>query len=255
MLLGAQLYTVRQFTQSEKDFERSMKKIAEIGYTTVQISAVGNIAPEKIREICDKYNLKIVLTHTNPDRILNDTAAVIKEHDILGCKYIGIGSMPERYRYSSWIANFVADYKAPAQKLAEAGKLLMYHNHQFEFAKIDGKYIIDMLIDGFSKDELGFTLDTYWVQYAGEDVCRIIDRLNGRLPCIHLKDMQASLVNAKCEMVMAPVLEGNLNFKPMIEAFDKAGTEFMLVEQDTCLQDPFECLAKSYNNLAKLGYR
>lgn len=38
MELGAQLYTVREYGQNEKDIRRTMKKIADIGYKTVQVS-------------------------------------------------------------------------------------------------------------------------------------------------------------------------------------------------------------------------
>ena len=41
MTLGAQLYTLRSYTQNEEDLAYCLKKVAEIGYTTVQISAVG----------------------------------------------------------------------------------------------------------------------------------------------------------------------------------------------------------------------
>ena len=86
MELGAQLYTVRDFIQTEEDFNRTAKKIADIGYHTVQLSAVGKeIRPERIREICDSHGLKIVLTHIDVNRILYDTEKLIKEHDIYGC--------------------------------------------------------------------------------------------------------------------------------------------------------------------------
>ena len=97
MTLGAQLFTLREYTQTEKDLDYSLGRVAEMGYKTVQISAIGPIAPEKVRELCDKHGLQIVLTHTNQDRILNDTETVIKEHDIMGCDYIGIGMMPRKY--------------------------------------------------------------------------------------------------------------------------------------------------------------
>ena len=98
MILGAQLFTLREYTQTEKDLDFSLGKVAEMGYTTVQISAIGPIPAEKVREVCDRHGLKIVLTHTDPNRILNDTEAVIREHDVMGCDYIGIGMMPPKYR-------------------------------------------------------------------------------------------------------------------------------------------------------------
>ena len=38
MKIGAQLFTVRDFTKTLDDFAETLKKIADIGYTTVQVS-------------------------------------------------------------------------------------------------------------------------------------------------------------------------------------------------------------------------
>lgn len=252
MVLGAQLYTVRHYTQSARDFDIAMKKIAEIGYRTVQISAIGNIPAEQVREICDRHALEIVLTHTSPDRILNDTQAVIREHDAMGCTYIGLGSMPDRYRTVAWLDRFFADFKEPARKIADAGKLLMYHNHDFEFEALGKTRIIERLMAEFTPQEMGFTLDTYWVQTAGADVCQWIEKLAGRLPCVHLKDRAV----VRATPVMAPVGEGNMNFPAILDAVEKfGGTRYLLVEQDECLESPFVCLKKSFDYLTDLGYR
>ena len=135
MKTGAQLYTIKSYTQNVKDFACSMKKIAEMGYKTVQISAVGkDLKPEQIREIRDANGLEIALTHSDPNRILYDTEALIKEHDIMGCRYIGLGMMPERYRTKgvaepfSWMI-----FKEPQKRLLHQESFLMYHNHNTEF--------------------------------------------------------------------------------------------------------------------------
>lgn len=261
MKTGAQLYTVRAYTQNEKDFACTVKKIAEMGYKTVQISAVGkDLKPESIREICDREGLEIALTHSDVNRILYDTDKLIAEHDIMGCKYIGIGAMPDKYRTPEWLKHFEEDFKEPAKKIAAAGKLLMYHNHNFEFCKVkpDGvddaqsRRIIEYLMEWFAPDELGFTLDTFWVQAAGADVCEWIKRLGDRIPCVHLKDMEMTLTNGA---IMAPVMEGNLNFKRILKKLEQTCCEYLLVEQDVCQESPFDCLKKSYDNLAAAGYR
>ena len=258
MKTGAQLYTLRAYTQNEKDFARSMKRVAQIGYSTVQISAVGrDIRPERIREICDGEGLEIVLTHSDVNRILYDTDRLIAEHDIMGCKYIGLGAMPDKYRTPAWAANFAEDFKEPARKIAAAGKLLMYHNHNFEFRKVKAegaegpKRLMEYLCEWFAPDELGFTLDTYWVQAAGADVCQWIDLLRDRIPCVHLKDMAMSAEGP----VMAPVMEGNLNFDAILKKLEGTSCEYLLVEQDICQGSPFDCLEQSYRNLAAAGYR
>lgn len=257
MKTGAQLYTLRAYTQNEKDFARSMKRVAQIGYSTVQISAVGrDIRPERIREICDGEGLEIVLTHSDVNRILYDTDRLIAEHDIMGCKYIGLGAMPDKYRTPEWAANFAEDFKEPARKIAAAGKLLMYHNHNFEFRKVKAegaegpKRLMEYLCEWFAPDELGFTLDTYWVQAAGADVCQWIDLLRDRIPCVHLKDMAMSAEGP----VMAPVMEGNLNFDAILKKLEGTSCEYLLVEQDICQGSPFDCLETSYRNLKNAGY-
>lgn len=252
MKLGAQLYTMRNFMQCERDMEYTLQKIAEIGYQTVQISAIGKIAPKRLREICDQNGLNIVLTHTAPDRILQETEAVIEEHNILGANYIGIGGMPEKYRDSEFLHRFALDFGPAATKIADAGKLLMYHNHNFEFQKINGKRMIETLMEDFAPEEMGFTLDTYWVQAAGADVLYWLDKLGDRIPCVHLKDMDVQ----GFKQVMAPVMEGNLNFPAILKKLEELGkTKYLLVEQDDCEESPFICMKKSYDNLHSLGYR
>lgn len=251
MRIGAQLYTVRLYTQTVEDFERTMKRIADIGYRYVQLSAIGSgVSPQIAKEVCDRLGLTIVLTHSDVNRILHDTDRLIEEHRIMGCRYIGLGSMPEKYRGEEWIQYFVEDFKEPARKIKEAGMLLMYHNHDFEFEKVGGRYLLDVLLDGFEPDELGITLDTYWVQTAGADVCQWIERCADRIPCVHLKDRGI----VRREAVMAPVMEGNMNFPAIMKALEGSCCEYALVEQDTCQESPFVCLDKSYQNLKKLGY-
>ena len=249
MKVGAQLYTVRTYTQTERDFKDTIEKIAKIGYQTVQISGIGRgIKPEKVRQICDEAGLK------------NDTERLIEEHNILGCDYIGLGGMPDKYRNAEWLYHFAKDFKEPAKKIAASGKLLMYHNHHFEFNKFAAegapdaapdKRILEYLVDWFTPEELGFTLDTYWVQAAGADVCEWVRKLKDRIPCVHLKDMEM----VGNEAVMAPVMQGNLNFSGIFKELENSSCKYMLVEQDTCRTSPFDCLQVSYENLVKAGYR
>lgn len=251
MEIGAQLYTVRMFTQSVPDFEETIANIANMGYKTVQLSAIGKeVTPKAAREICDRYGLSIVLTHSDVNRILHDTDQLIEEHKQMGCSYIGLGSMPDKYRNSYWIDHFAKDFRDAARYIKSAGMLFMYHNHDFEFEKLNGRYLMDYLLDGFTPDELGITLDTFWVHTAGADVCQWIEKLKDRIPCVHLKDR--GIVDK--QEVMAPVGEGNMNFPAIMKALENSCCQYALVEQDTCLESPFVCLDKSYTNLNKMGY-
>lgn len=249
MTLGAQLFTLRAFTQTEQDLDFSLAKVREMGYSTVQISAIGPIPAQRVRELCDKHGLEIVVTHTDPNRILNDTEAVIQEHEAMGCRYIGIGIMPEKYRSPEWLDHFAQDYREPAKKIAAAGKQLLYHNHNFEFQRMGGRLVMDILAESFAPEELGFILDTYWVHLGGGEVCQWLEKLSGRVPCLHLKDLAV----AGWEPVMAHVGGGNLDFGRILATAQQCGVEHLLVEQDTCREaGAFECLRMSYEETVKL---
>ena len=110
--------------------------------------------------------------------------------------------------------------------------------------------IFDKLINSFTPEELGFTFDTYWAQMGGVDVCDFMDKLKGRIQCMHLKDLE--IVGS--EQRMAPVGQGSLNFAKIINKAEDCGAEFLLVEQDNCYgRDPFDCLKQSYEYLKNLG--
>ena len=251
MEIGAQLYTLRAYTQNEKDFRETIQRVAEMGYETVQLSAIGKaITPSFAREVCDENNVRIVLTHSDPERIVHDTEQLIREHELLGAKYIGIGSMPEKYQDPFWIHHFAEDFLPAARMIRDAGMKFMYHSHDFEYERFDGKLLFDEMLADFSPEEMGVTLDTYWCQTAGADVVQWIQKLTGRLNCVHLKDRAV----VKREPIMAPVGEGVMNFPAILQALDTAGCEYALVEQDVCLENPFLCMETSRRNLREMGY-
>lgn len=248
MKLGAQLYTLREYMKTPQQIEDGLEKVAKIGYSCVQVSGIGRIEPKKLKEICDRLNLEIAVTHTPPDRILGDTSGVIEEHDILDCKYVGLGSMPKCYRSETAFSDFRQNFSRAVSEINASGKLFTYHNHAFEFERAGSETLFDRLLETFSPDEMKITLDCYWVNYGGADVCDWIDRLSGRIDCVHLKDYGIE----RDQIVMLPVMEGNMNYPKILEHLESAGTKYALVEQDNCNgENPFDCLERSYNNLKK----
>lgn len=254
MQIGAQLYTIRAYTQSELDLGRALERIAQIGYHNVQLSAIGPIEPKRVKALCDANGLKIVLTHNGEQRFLSDVDALIEEHQLYGCKYIGLGSMSEKYRAADWLCCFAQDFEGPARKIRDAGMLFMYHNHAFEFSRLpDGRTPMDALLESMPKEIMGVTADTYWLQFAGVDVNDWMTKHADRLPCVHLKDMTPCGAEAR----MAAVGQGNINFPAILETLAHNGvTEYALVEQDNCYgQSPFACLDQSYRYLSGLDGR
>ena len=245
MKIAAQLYTVREYTQNEKDFAETIKKIAAIGYPGVQISAQSQSIPAKfIADTCAASGIEIASSHAPPPRILNDIEKLIDEHKLYKCPQIGIGMIPDEYRANlAGVKKFISDYLPSAKKIKEAGLRFAYHNHEYEFEKFDGKLIIEHLIDGFAEADMQVILDTYWVQAGGGDPVFWIKKLAGKIPRIHVKDM----VIVDRQQRNAEIGAGNLNWPSIIEACRASGVEWLMVEQDDCYgQNPFNSLQKSY---------
>ncbi len=249
MEIGAQFYTIRDFCQTLDDFSESLERVADIGYKYVQISGTCAYEAQWLKQQLDKCGLHCVLTHTAPDKLTGDLERVIADHDILECSYIGLGSFPfKEENPNQGYRDYLRMYKPVASALHKQGKYFMHHHHFQEYQHYNGRRIIDLLAEEFPVQELGFTLDTYWVQRAGGDPAQWLERLSGRVPCIHLKDCA---YNGD----MAVVGEGNINFDRVFEKAAAAGTRYMLVEQDDCYgEDPFDCLKRSYQNLKALGF-
>lgn len=249
MKIGAQMYTLREFTKDLDSFAQTLERIAEIGYQTVQVSGTCEFQADWLREQLARTGLECVLTHTPPSRLTDDTAQVIADHDCFGCRYVGLGYYSFDEEKGDTYPAFVEKYRPVAHALREGGKYMMYHNHDQEFRRLDGKLILERLAEDFPAEELGFTLDTFWVQAGGGDPAQWLARLGGRTPCIHLKDFAYG-------RKMAVLGEGNINFDRVFEAAEAAGVQYMLVEQDDCNgEDPFDCLRRSYAYLKARGFQ
>lgn len=245
MEIGAQLYTVREFCKDISGFADTLKRVAYIGYKNVQVSGTCGYEPKWLKAELAKNGLKCVLTHTPADKLLADPAGVARDHDIFGCKYVGLGSFGFNEKGCD---DFIKEYGSVARALKKHGKYFMYHNHDHEFKKENGRLIIERLAEMTAPDEMGFTLDTFWVQAGGGDPAQWLERLSGRVPCIHLKDYAYG-------RKMAVIGEGNINFDRVFEKAESAGTEYMLVEQDDCGgEDPFDCLKRSFEYLKARGF-
>ena len=123
MRIGAQLYTVREHCKNLEDFALSLKKVAAIGYTTVQVSGTCAFDPSWLKAELDKNGLECVLTHTKPAALLEDAAKVAGDHHVFGCRYVGLGSYP--FRDAGTPESFFSEYGPVARTLKENGCYFM----------------------------------------------------------------------------------------------------------------------------------
>jgi len=247
-MIAAQLYTLREFLKTPEDIAATLRKVREIGYEAVQLSALGPIETHRLKEILDENGLVVCATHIGWDRLQNDIHGVIAEHRELACPHVAIGGMPGQYRTAEGYPRFAKEASDVARALADAGFTFSYHNHDFELERFGAKTGLDILIDD-SDSRLLFEIDTYWIQHGGGDPAQWIRKVKGRIRLVHLKDMTIK----DRQVRMAEVGEGNLNWPAILEACREAGVEWYIIEQDICDRDPFESLAISLKNVKAMG--
>jgi len=242
----AQLYTVRQFTQNPEDVKKTLHKVKEIGYNAVQVSGFGPIDPYHLRDLANEAGVKIVATHVPYNRMVNDFDALVNEHKLWDCKYVGLGSMPAEYRVGrDGFLKFAREASEIAKKFADKGLKFIYHNHKFEFEKFNGVTGMEILLNETDPEAFGFEIDTYWVQAGGANPVEWIRKVAGRMDVIHFKEMAIK----EDKQVFAEVGEGNLNWNEILKACRDTDVKWYCVEQDTCPGDPFDSLAISLRNL------
>ncbi len=242
MKFGLNLYSIRNLVGTPEGFRETAHKLKEMGYDTLQISGVP-YDPELIASVSKETDMPIVLTHMPLDRIIGDTEALMDEHALFGCKNIGLGSFPfDKMEVPEQMVEQVAQLNEAGEKMAKRGFKFFYHNHHYEFYKNNGQTVYDYMIE--NAPYINFTLDTYWLQYGGVDIVDYINKMSGRIDCIHLKDYQ--IIRKRVSPTetggvapdYAPVGKGTLKWGEIIPAALASGTKHLIVEQDSAALYP-----------------
>ena len=250
-LIAAQMYTLREYCKSALDIAKSCAKVKKMGYDGIQASGMAKIDPKEMKKILDGEGLLMAATHVGFDELAKEPERIIAEHALWNCNYTAIGG----YAFAEWtraaIDKFIGDYNAVAAKFAGSELKIGYHNHHHEFAQIDGLRPIDLFINNFDP-EIWLEIDTHWVVRGGADPAVYIEKVAGRIPCVHFKDM--SLKYEGREPQFCEIGDGNLNWPRIIQACRYAGVKWYIVERDSGEVNAFDSLERSaYNMREKLG--
>lgn len=256
--VGLQLYGVKH--AMEKDFEGTLKAVRDMGYEYVEFAGYFGRSAEQIKSILDTLGLKCVSVHQGLDFFDERGQEGIDYLKTFGVKYSIIpwydkSKLAGTPDWESTRARF-ADI---ADKLYENGMLLGYHNHDFEFDKVEGKYLHDYIFDSIPKEKMFPQLDTCWVHYAGIDPADKIREFCGRVDIVHLKDFVCKNLGGGPVYALIdndgnalggsredngfeyrPLGSGIQDIKAILEACEECGTHTVIVEQDDVYGDMTE---------------
>jgi len=248
-VIAAQLYTLRDFTKTPDDIRDTFNKVSDLGYEAVQVSGMGAIEPQALKDIAAASGLKIIATHISYQRICDEPEAVIAEHKLWGCRHVAIGGLPQEFRNAEGFSLFASQASTAVQPLIDAGLTFSYHNHSFELERFGSRTGMQVLVEESNPETFSFEIDTYWIQHGGANPVSWLEKLRDRMHVVHLKDMAMD----GSKQLFAEVGEGNLDWGAILTACRQAGIEWYIIEQDTCQRDPFESLKMSLDNLRAMG--
>ena len=174
--IGIQLYSLRE--EMEKDMDATLKKVAEMGYDCVEFAGFCGKSASEVKALCEKYNLNPISVHQSIDPYLEEESAkqmvaYLKE---VGVKHSVVPWMDKTvFHDEQKYAQFVAQLKKTGEFLKENGITLGYHNHDFEFEKEGGEYILDRLYTdaiAFEPDIISILIgiNDIWHRYGGGKV-------------------------------------------------------------------------------------
>lgn len=253
MKLGIQLWTVRTVLQKgEQEFRETFKTLKSLGYDEVQTAGCYGYEYGKYYDMIKEAGIDIVGTHDDFGMMVNDIEQSIENHKKLHTTNMGVGGFFAHTAEET--EDFILKANKIAARISKEGMKFTYHHHNHEFMMLDnGKRMIDMLMEGLDPENITFVLDTYWLQYAGVDVCEWIEKLAGRVDILHLKDMACRLnSDGNTTPIISACGKGNMNFEKIIATAKNNGVKYLCVEQDNCPEDYIADVKASSEHLHKI---
>jgi sugar phosphate isomerase/epimerase len=243
--VGLQLYTVRH--EMEKDVEGTIARVAASGYKEVEFAGYFKKTPAEIRAMLDRHGL------TSPSAHIAAGADAWREAldaaHVIGHQYLVVPWIPVEQRTGiDGYKKIAADFNQKAEQARGAGLQFAYHNHDFEFAPVDGKLPYDVLLAETDPKLVQMEMDLYWIIKGGQDPLAYFARWPGRFPMVHVKDSMGPPDNK-----MADVGAGTINWKRIFAQQSQAGIKHFFVEHDQPA-DAFASIKASCDYLKRLDF-
>jgi len=249
--LGLQLYSVRDLLP--KDFDGTLHKLREIGYTEVEAAGYYNRTAKEFRHAMDQAGLRCVSTHHPLGQLRPHLDEYIEYGHQLGLDFIICSSSVRRDPAAKGALNlddwhYVADeFNRIGEKVKAAGIGFGYHNHIPEFGTEAGVVFYDELLRLTDPKLVSFEMDCGWVVAAGRNPLDYISKTPERFPLLHIKDMEKG---ANGQLHSAILGRGTMDYRPILRAASSLKHGF--IEQEEFDIDPLEALRLDAEYLRKI---
>ena len=216
-VIGLQIYSLMK--ELTDNVPEGMKKIKEIGYSTIELAGYGNrkmgqYEVSEYRKIVEDAGLKITSAHVNPPerKYTKDNVAkisdwwklAVEDHVKLGVGRLIQPGMPTIETHDD--AKLVGEVFNNAGEIAKAAGIKWgYHNHNMEFKRIAkpgetaptgpyasfipfGDVIYDLMMEATNPALVFFEMDVYWTVMGQMDPLEYFEKYPTRIQVLHIKD-------------------------------------------------------------------
>lgn len=258
--ISVQLYSVRDL--AGKDYEKTIRAIAEIGFGYVEPAGYPGSTPESAAKLFRELGLKAPSAHIQLP-VGEHKNRIIEEALMMGHRYLITGCPPgfrENYTSIDRMKAMVDLYCEAAQNAAPHGLQVGYHNHEWDLVEVEGIRAHEYFLKN-TPDNVVYEADVFWVAKAGLDPADFIRQLGPRGKLLHFKDgvlddsrfheAQTSSGNVMVSE-SSPFLEAGAGQVDLIAAGRAVEhAEYLVVELDSYAGDMMQAIRKSYEYLTK----
>jgi sugar phosphate isomerase/epimerase len=234
----------------EQDFEGTLQKVAALGYREVEFAGYFGRKPGEVKSLLKRLKLDAPAAHVQLSELRGDLRPMLDAAQTIGHKYLLVAYLRDVERKT------LDDYRRHADLFNEAGARMKregvhfaYHNHDFEFAPLEGKIPYDLLLERTDPDTVKLEMDLYWTVKGGAKPVEYFERHPGRFHLLHVKDMDSTP-----RRFFADVGKGVIDFKTIFARAGRAGVRHYFVENDEPAGSPFESLRVSFDYLRQLEF-
>ena len=249
--ISLQLYSLRDAIK--EDYAGTIKIVGDIGYTSIEAANYGDgkfygKTPEEFKADLAAAGLTALSSHTGKGLSEKELKSkdfsqafqwwdqCIAAHKAAGMKYIVTPSM-EVPKTLKDLQTYCEYYNEIGKKCKENGIKYGYHNHAFEFQKIEDKVMYNYLIENTNPEYVFFEMDVYWVVRGASSPVDYFNKYPGRFEILHIKDNK--------ELGQS----GMVGFDAIFKNTDTAGTKQLVVEVEKYNFPPAESVKKSLEYL------
>ncbi len=245
--IGLQLYTVRG--QMEHSVEKTLHEVAEVGYQEVEFAGYFGRPALAVRQLLDRNGLKSPSAHVGMEKLKSGWYRTLNDASEMGQKWLVIASLPEEDRNSIDALKRTAESLNRAASDAKTFKIKVgYHNHDIELQEVEGRRMLDVLLEETDPELVDFEMDLFWITKGGGDPLDYFARYPGRFKLVHVKDAGPAPA-----LEMTEVGKGTIDWARIFAQHEQAGIKHYFVEHDHP-EDPMASIATSYRYLKNLEF-